>query len=143
MNAGTDAAAGPVGAPGSRGRRAVLVTALLWGAAGFGVHAWTQGLRADRGETAVARLRAFPFGAGRHTRLEASLGSLERTRGPVRFTSEAPFLVVGAVRVEVRFGDTPSATFEVDAVATPLDDAAMALAATLREAAPPATTTAK
>ncbi len=117
--------------------RTHLVTVALWVAAAVGVFAWSGRLRAERGETAVARLRAFPFGVGRHTRLDASLGALQRAHGSARFDATAPPWVFGPVRVEVRFADTPPAVFEIEGdVATPLDDAARALAETLRQTPP-------
>jgi hypothetical protein len=118
--------------------RAGLTTVALCACAAVGLAAYAADLRADRAAGAIDRFRAHPFGAGRHTRFDASYRRLSRARGAIRFEAEAPPWVFGPCRVGVRFGDAPPAEFSVDAAeVTPLDPAATALAAALRDAPPP------
>jgi hypothetical protein len=118
--------------------RAGLTTLALCACAAVGLAAYAADLRADREAVAIDRFRAHPFGAGRHTRFDASFRSLTRARGAIRFEAEAPAWVFGPCRVGVRFGDAAPVEFAVDdAEVTPLDPAATELAAALRDAPPP------
>jgi hypothetical protein len=121
--------------------RAGVTTLAICACAAVGLAAYAADLREAREATAIDRFRSHPFGGGRHTRFDASYRSLTRTRGAIRFEAEAPLWVLGPCRVRVRFGADPPAEFDVDADAvTPLDPAAEALAATLRDAPPPSRT---
>jgi hypothetical protein len=118
--------------------RGGLSTLALCACAAAGLAAYAADLRADRATTAIDRFRSHPFGAGRHTRFDASYRHLTRTRGAIRFEAEAPLWVFGACRVRVHFGAAASAEFAVDDLeVTPVDPAAVDLAASLRDAPPP------
>jgi hypothetical protein len=106
-------------------------------AAPFGLFVDAEARRARRGEEAVYRFRAHPFGSGRHTRFDGQYGPLVAARGVPVFEADAPWLGVGPIAVEVRFGGSSAGRFAVDGNdVRPLDAAGEALADHLRTAAP-------